>query len=73
MLAEPNFVFRCDKLEILCPMQVGDKARGRNPKTGARVELAAKRVPSLKPSKELKQSVNTDSTEGQPDPMSAHQ
>jgi integration host factor subunit beta len=27
---------------------------GRNPKTGARVEVPAKRVPSFKPSKELK-------------------
>lgn len=31
---------------------------GRNPKTGARVEVPAKRVPYFKPSKELKDLVN---------------
>ncbi|MGB9604408.1 MAG: HU family DNA-binding protein [Bryobacteraceae bacterium] len=35
------------------------KARiGRNPKTGARVEVPAKRIPYFKPSKELKDLVN---------------
>ena len=32
---------------------------GRNPKTGVRVEVPAKRVPHFKPSKELKDLVNT--------------
>ena len=31
---------------------------GRNPKTGARVEVPAKKVPFFKPSKELKDLVN---------------
>jgi integration host factor subunit beta len=31
---------------------------GRNPKTGARVEVPAKKVPYFKPSKELKDLVN---------------
>src|SRR5271154_4797277 len=31
---------------------------GRNPKTGAKVDVAAKRVPFFKPSKELRDSVN---------------
>src|SRR5664279_3764332 len=31
---------------------------GRNPKTGQRVEVPAKRVPFFKPSKELRDSVN---------------
>ncbi len=31
---------------------------GRNPKTGARVEVPAKRVPYFKPSKELRDLVN---------------
>jgi len=31
---------------------------GRNPKTGARVEVPAKRIPFFKPSKELKDVVN---------------
>jgi integration host factor subunit beta len=34
---------------------------GRNPKTGERVEIPAKRVPHFKPSKELNDLVNTDS------------
>jgi len=32
---------------------------GRNPKTGARVEVPPKRIPYFKPSKELKDFVNT--------------
>jgi len=35
---------------------------GRNPKTGARVDVPAKRIPFFKPSKELKDLVNNDST-----------
>ena len=38
---------------------------GRNPKTGARVEVPAKRIPYFKPSKGLKALVNTDSA-GEP-------
>jgi integration host factor subunit beta len=37
---------------------------GRNPKTGARVEVPAKRIPYFKPSKELKDLVNNDGVEG---------
>ncbi len=33
---------------------------GRNPKTGAKVEVPAKRVPYFKPSKELRQLINPD-------------
>jgi integration host factor subunit beta len=33
---------------------------GRNPKTGTRVEVPAKRIPYFKPSKELKDLVNGD-------------
>ena len=32
---------------------------GRNPKTGAKVEVKAKKIPFFKPSKELKDFVNT--------------
>jgi integration host factor subunit beta len=32
---------------------------GRNPKTGARVDVPAKTIPYFKPSKELKDLVNT--------------
>ena|SRR5215471_8918348 len=37
---------------------------GRNPKTGARVEVPAKRIPYFKPSKELKDLVNGDHANG---------
>jgi len=33
---------------------------GRNPKTGAKVEVPAKKIPFFKPSKELKDFVNGD-------------
>ena len=35
---------------------------GRNPKTGSRVEVPAKRIPYFKPSKELKDLVNQPGT-----------
>ena len=35
---------------------------GRNPKTGAKVEVPPKRIPFFKPSKELKDFVNTTSS-----------
>ncbi len=35
---------------------------GRNPKTGARVDVPAKRIPYFKPSKELKDLVNQDAS-----------
>jgi integration host factor subunit beta len=38
---------------------------GRNPKTGTRVDVPAKKIPYFKPSKELKDLVNT-SQAGQP-------
>jgi integration host factor subunit beta len=37
---------------------------GRNPKTGARVEVPAKKIPYFKPGKELKELINSD--DGQP-------
>lgn len=37
---------------------------GRNPKTGARVDVPAKRIPYFKPSKELKDLVNQESGTG---------
>jgi integration host factor subunit beta len=35
---------------------------GRNPKTGEKVEVPAKRVPYFKPSKELKDLINDEAT-----------
>lgn len=37
-----------------------DSRRGRNPKTGAPVEIPAKRVAYFKPGKELKELINND-------------
>jgi integration host factor subunit beta len=41
---------------------------GRNPKTGDRVEVPAKKIPYFKPSKELKDIVNTEHTVQQAGP-----
>ena len=39
---------------------------GRNPKTGARVEVPAKKIPYFKPSKELKDVVNASASAAPP-------
>jgi integration host factor subunit beta len=41
---------------------------GRNPKTGARVEVPAKRVPYFKPSKDLRDLVNQKTSNAAPAP-----
>lgn len=45
-----------------------DSRVGRNPKTGARVEVPAKKIPYFKPSKELKDLVNSPQPPGAPSP-----
>lgn len=40
---------------------------GRNPKTGARVDVPSKRIPFFKPSKELKDLVNGDTAAPAPE------
>jgi len=42
-----------------------ERRKGRNPKTGDRVEVPSKRVPYFKPGKELKELINRD-TESKP-------
>ncbi len=37
---------------------------GRNPKTGAKVDVPAKKIPFFKPSKELKDLINTSNADG---------
>ena len=44
---------------------------GRNPKTGDKVEVPAKKIPFFKPSKELKDVVNTGNGQGAAVPSSA--
>lgn len=47
---------------------------GRNPKTGEKVEVPAKKIPFFKPSKELKDFVNTsEPPQAEPAPASAPQ
>jgi|SRR5579859_6414865 integration host factor subunit beta len=41
---------------------------GRNPKTGTRVEVPAKKIPYFKPSKELKDVVNNSATAAAKEP-----
>jgi integration host factor subunit beta len=45
---------------VIGALKSGDKIEiGRNPKTGEKVDVPAKRVPFFKPSKELRDSVNS--------------
>lgn len=46
---------------------------GRNPKTGARVEVPAKKIPYFKPSKELKDVVNNSPAVPAPEPTPSDQ
>lgn len=43
---------------------------GRNPKTGAKVDVPPKRIPFFKPSKELKELINNESKGAAPAPSS---
>jgi integration host factor subunit beta len=45
---------------------------GRNPKTGARVDVPAKRVPFFKPAKELRDLVNSDAKPVHHAPIPTH-
>lgn len=38
--------------------------QGRNPKTGDKVDVPAKKIPYFKPGKELKELINSDSNSG---------
>ena len=44
--------------------------RGRNPRTGARVDVPSKRVAYFKPGKELKELINRDPAQPVPPPLS---
>ena len=45
--------------------------QGRNPKTGDKVDVPAKRIPYFKPGKELKELINTTSGPGDSAPVPA--
>jgi integration host factor subunit beta len=49
-----------------------ERRKGRNPKTGDRVDVPSKRVPYFKPGKELKELINRESEPApSPPPVSA--
>ena len=48
-------------------MRRREPRKGRNPKTGDRVDVPSKRVPYFKPGKELKELINTKEVEKLPD------
>ncbi len=76
-------IFEC----IVKSLRVGDKVEirgfgsfrtrqrrariGRNPKTGVRVDVPAKKIPHFNPSKELKDLVNTSAAVATPAPPPA--
>ena len=47
-----------------------DARRGRNPKTGGRVDVPPRSVPYFKPSKKLKALINQEQTDVPPPPLS---
>ena len=47
-----------------------DARRGRNPKTGGRVDVPPKLIPYFKPGKQLKAQINQEQTEVLPPPLS---
>lgn len=63
---------RGDKIEIRGLGSFGTRQRpprvGRNPKTGARVDVPAKRVPFFKPSKEVRNLLNGNPSGPEPEP-----
>ena len=61
-IADALAVGKSVKISGFGTFSVRQKGRriGRNPKTGERVEVPAKRVPYFKPSKELRDLVNPD-------------
>ena len=62
-LSQSAFAARLNvPLETYRPWDAGrrEPRRGRNPKTGDRVDVPSKRVPYFKPGKELKELINRD-------------
>jgi integration host factor subunit beta len=59
-----------EKIEIRGLGSFGTRQRqprvGRNPKTGERVQVVAKRIPFFRPSKELKELVNSEPLRARP-------
>jgi integration host factor subunit beta len=58
-----NALHRGDKIELRgfgsFRIRQRESRKGRNPKTGERVDVPAKKVPYFKPGKELKELINS--------------
>jgi integration host factor subunit beta len=63
-----NALHRGDKIELRgfgsFRIRQRESRKGRNPKTGERVDVPAKKVPYFKPGKELKELINTPEETG---------
>lgn len=63
-----NALHRGDKIELRgfgsFRIRQRESRKGRNPKTGEKVDVPAKKVPYFKPGKELKELINRDETAG---------
>ena len=63
-----NALHRGDKIELRgfgsFRIRQRESRKGRNPKTGERVDVPAKKVPYFKPGKELKELINTSEETG---------
>ena len=67
-----NALHRGDKIELRgfgsFRIRQRESRKGRNPKTGERVDVPAKRIPFFKPSKELRDIVNGAASAAAPAP-----
>ena len=65
-----NALHRGDKIELRgfgsFRIRQRESRKGRNPKTGERVDVPAKKVPYFKPGKELKELINQSEEEESP-------
>lgn len=70
-----NALHRGDKIELRgfgsFRIRQRESRKGRNPKTGERVDVPAKKVPYFKPGKELKELINQGSGAGSGEEPSA--
>ena len=70
-----NALHRGDKIELRgfgsFRIRQRESRKGRNPKTGERVDVPAKKVPYFKPGKELKELINQPQEATQAEPEAA--
>lgn len=65
-----NALHRGDKIELRgfgsFRIRQRESRKGRNPKTGEKVDVPAKKVPYFKPGKELKELINREEAPAEP-------